>query len=154
MNLFFSYFITVLILMSFFIIFFRLLRIVPEQEAWIIENFGKYRTTLGPGFHLVIPIVQKIAYKHIIKEQVIDVAPQVCITRDNVQVQVDGLLYLRVVDPVKASYGIDNYRFASAQLAQTTMRSEIGKIELDNTFSERNMINSAVVKAVDEASDP
>ncbi|GAB6089424.1 SPFH domain-containing protein [Spirochaeta dissipatitropha] len=149
-----TYALTAAILATFFLVFFRLLRIVPEQEAWILEQFGKYRNTLGPGFHLVVPIVQKIAYKQIIKEEVIDVPPQVCITNDNVQVQVDGLLYLRVVDPEKAAYGIDNYRFAAAQLAQTTMRSEIGKIQLDNTFSERDMINSSVVKAVDEASDP
>lgn len=149
-----TYALTAAILAAFFLVFFRLLRIVPEQEAWILEQFGKYRNTLGPGFHLVIPVVQKIAYKQIIKEEVIDVPPQVCITNDNVQVQVDGLLYLRVVDPEKAAYGIDNYRFAAAQLAQTTMRSEIGKIQLDNTFSERDMINSSVVKAVDEASDP
>ena len=149
-----AYSLTAVLLAMFFVIFFKLLRIVPEQEAWILENFGKYRGTLGPGFHLVIPILQKIAYKQIIKEEVIDVPPQVCITKDKVQVEVDGLLYLRVVDPVKAAYGIDNYRFGTAQLAQTTMRSEIGKIELDNTFSERNIINSAIVKAVDEASDP
>ncbi|AFG38845.1 SPFH domain-containing protein [Spirochaeta africana] len=154
MEPFMAYGLTTVLLALFFVVFFKLLRIVPEQEAWIVENFGKFRATLGPGFHLVIPVIQKIAYKQIIKEEVIDVPPQVCITRDNVQVQVDGLLYLRVVDPVKAAYGIDNYRFAAAQLAQTTMRSEIGKIELDNTFSERDLINSSVVKAVDEASDP
>ncbi len=154
MEPFVAYSITILLLGLFFMIFFKLLRIVPEQEAWIVENFGKFRATLGPGFHLVIPIVQKIAYKQIIKEEVIDVPPQVCITKDNVQVEVDGLLYLRVVDPVKAAYGIDNYRFGTAQLAQTTMRSEIGKISLDNTFSERDLINRAIVKAVDEASDP
>ncbi len=136
------------------IIFFKLIRIVPEQESYIIEQFGKYRKTLGSGFHLVIPFVQRVAYKHSLKEDVIDVDPQMCITNDNVQVQVDGILYLKVVDPVKASYGIENYKYATAQLAKTTMRSEIGKLELDRTFSERDEINNSIVKAVDEASDP
>ncbi len=137
-----------------FILFFKLIRIVPEQEAWIVEEFGKFKRALGPGFHLVIPFVQRVAYRHHLKEEAVDVEPQVCITKDNVQVHVDGVLYLMVVDAERASYGIDNYRFATAQLAQTTMRSEIGKIDLDNSFSERDRINDAVVKAVDEASDP
>ena len=140
-------------LVLFFVVFFKTIRIVPEREAWVVEFFGKFQRALGPGFHLVIPLVQRVSYKQILKEQVIDVPPQVCITRDNVQVTVDGILYLQVVDPVKASYGIDNYRFASKQLSQTTMRSEIGKIDLDNTFSERSQINEAIVRAVDEASD-
>ncbi|MFO8063064.1 MAG: SPFH domain-containing protein [Spirochaetota bacterium] len=148
------YITTFIVVVLFFMVFFKLIRIVPEQEAWVVEQFGKYKRTLGPGFHLVIPVVQIVAYKHILKEQVIDVAPQVCITQDNVQVTVDGILYLRVQDPERASYGIEDYRFATAQLAQTTMRSEIGKIGLDNTFSERDRINDAVVKAIDEASDP
>ncbi len=142
------------VLALFFLIFFKTIRIVPEQEAWVVEFFGKFQKALGPGFHLVIPVIQRVAYKQILKEEVIDVPPQVCITKDNVQVTVDGILYLKIVDPVKASYGIDNYRFASKQLAQTTMRSEIGKIELDNSFSERTRINEAIVQAVDEASDP
>jgi regulator of protease activity HflC (stomatin/prohibitin superfamily) len=137
-----------------FLVFFKLIRIVPEEEAWIVEQFGKFQRTLGPGLHLVVPFVQKVAYQHTLKEEVIDVAPQICITQDNVQVTVDGILYLQVMDPVKASYGIENFRFASAQLSQTTMRSEIGKIELDKSFSERDKINDAIVKSVDEASDP
>ena len=149
-----SYLLTAVILVLFFIVFFKLIRIVPEQEAWIVEQFGKYRKTLGPGLHLVIPVVQKVAYQNILKEEVIDVLPQVCITHDNAQVEVDGILYIQVVDPHKASYGIDNYRFAASQLAQTTMRSEIGKIDLDNTFSEREAINDAIVRSVDQASDP
>lgn len=149
-----AYLLSGVLLVLFFLVFFKLIRIVPEQEAWVVEEFGKFKRTLGPGLHLVIPIVQKVAYKILLKEEVIDVAPQVCITKDNVQVAVDGILYIQVVEPEKASYGIENYRFASAQLAQTTMRSEIGKIELDNTFSERDEINDAVVKAVDQASDP
>lgn len=136
------------------IIFFKLIRIVPEQQAWIIEQFGKYQKTLGSGMHLVVPFVQRVAYKHLLKEEVRDVDPQVCITSDNVQVTVDGILYLKVMDPVKASYGIDNYRYATAQLAKTTMRSELGKLDLDRSFSERDDLNDAIVRAVDEASDP
>lgn len=154
MSVFGAYATSVVVLVLVFTIFFKLIRIVPEQQAWVIEQFGKFRRTMGPGFHLVIPIVQKVAYKQLLKEEVIDVPPQVCITKDNVQVSVDGVLYLQVMDPEKASYGIDNYRFATAQLAQTTMRSEIGKIELDRSFSERDAINDAIVRAVDEASDP
>ncbi len=150
----FSVFISYLIVFFAVVVFFKLVRIVPEQETYIVEQFGKYRKTLGSGLHLVIPFVQRVAYKHSMKEEVIDVEPQMCITNDNVQVTVDGILYLKVVDPVKASYGIDNYRYATAQLAKTTMRSEIGKLELDRTFSERDAINDSIVKAVDEASDP
>ncbi len=138
----------------FVLVFFRLIRIVPEQEAYVVEQLGKYRKTLGPGLHLVVPILQKVAYKQNLKEEAIDVAPQMCITNDNVQVEVDGILYLKVLDAAKASYGIENYRFATAQLAQTTMRSEIGKIELDRSFSAREEINNNVVRSVDEASDP
>ncbi|MBA7646876.1 hypothetical protein ES703_54642 [subsurface metagenome] len=154
MSVFMYYFLAIIIVFLFFLIFYKLIRIVPEQEARVVEQFGKYRKTLGPGFHLVIPVIQKVAYRHTLKEEAIDVEPQVCITQDNVQVSVDGILYLKVVDPAKASYGIENYRFATAQLAQTTMRSEIGKISLDRTFSERDTINNSIVKSVDEASDP
>lgn len=143
-------------LLAFFVIvvFFKLIRIVPEQEAFIVEQFGKYQKTLGSGMHLLIPFIQQVPYKHTLKEQVIDVEPQVCITKDNVQVTVDGILYLQVVDPEKAAYGIDNYRYATAQLAKTTMRAEIGKMELDKSFSERDELNNAIVRVVDEASDP
>ncbi len=154
MSVFSVYAISFLFLFLVFLVFFKLIRIVPEQQAWIVEQFGKYRRSLGPGFHLVIPLIQKVAYKQTLKEEAIDVKPQLCITQDNVQVSVDGILYLQVVDAHKASYGIDNYRFATAQLAQTTMRSEMGKIELDRTFSERDKINDAIVRAVDDASDP
>lgn len=136
------------------VIFFKLVKIVPEQHAWVVEEFGKYKKTLGPGFHLVLPFIQRIAYKHILKEEVIDVPPQICITQDNVQVQVDGVLYYKVIDPFKTSYGIENYRYATSQLAQTTMRSEIGKIPLDKTFFEREAINNSVVKSIDAASEP
>ena len=154
MSVFSTYATTLVVLIEVFTVFFKLIRIVPEQQAWLVEQFGKYRRTLGPGLHLVIPIIQRVAYKQLLKEEVIDVPPQVCITRDNVQVNVDGVLYVQVMDPEKASYGIENYRFATAQLAQTTMRSEIGKIELDRSFSERDAINDAIVRSVDEASDP
>ena len=147
-------FLTYLLAFFVIVIFFKLIRIVPEKQSYVIEQFGKYSKTLVAGLHLVIPFVQKVAYKHTLKEEVIDVDPQVCITNDNVQVTVDGILYIKVIDPVKASYGIENYRFATAQLAKTTMRSEIGKLELDRAFSERDEVNDNIVKAVDEASDP
>ncbi len=135
-------------------IFISTIKIVPQRSAFIIERFGKYRTTLLAGFHVIIPFVDKVAYKHTLKEQVIDVSAQICITKDNISVEVDGVLYLQVMDPKKASYGIDNYPFASTQLAQTTMRSIIGKMVLDKTFEERDHINSTIVGAVDKASDP
>lgn len=135
------------------IILFRMVRVVPETSMLVIEELGKYKKTLGAGLHLVIPVLQRVAYRHSLKEEVLDVAPQMCITQDNVQVTVDGILYFKVVDPFKASYGIENYRYATIQLAQTTMRSEIGKIVLDKTFSEREAINNAVVKSIDQASE-
>lgn len=149
MGVFFIYLIAILLVISLF----KLVQIVPEADTYVIEQLGKYNKTLGSGFHFVIPFIQKVAYKVEMREQVIDVDPQVCITSDNVQVTVDGILYLRVVDPVKASYGIDNYQFATAQLAKTTMRSEIGKMDLDNSFSERDEINNAIVRAIDDASE-
>jgi len=136
------------------LIFFKTIRIVPQKMAFIIERLGKYSTTLEAGFHILVPFLDKVSYKHTLKEQAIDVAPQQCITKDNIAVEVDGILYMQVVDPKKASYGINNYAFASAQLAQTTMRSVMGKLELDKTFEERETINSAIVDAVDKASDP
>lgn len=136
-----------------FVIFVSTIKIVPQREAFILERFGKYRATLNAGFHTIIPYVDRIAYKHTLKEQVIDVPAQICITKDNISVEVDGVLYLQVMDANKASYGIDNYRFGAIQLAQTTMRSIIGKLELDRTFEERDQINSIIVDAVDKASD-
>jgi regulator of protease activity HflC (stomatin/prohibitin superfamily) len=129
-------------------------RVIPQKEAFVVERLGKYRTTLHAGFHILIPFLDKVAYKHTLKEQAIDVPPQTCITKDNISVEVDGILYMQVLDANKASYGIDNYRFASIQLAQTTMRSVIGKMELDKTFEERDNINGTIVEAVDKASDP
>ena len=136
------------------IAFFKTIRIVPQRSAFIVERLGKYRTTLVAGFHVLTPFVDKVAYRHTLKEQAVDVPPQTCITQDNISVEVDGILYLQVTDPRKASYGINNYQFASTQLAQTTMRSVIGRLELDRTFEERETINSEIVDAVDKASDP
>ena len=136
------------------ITFFRSIRVVPQKVAIIVERLGKYSKTLEAGFHWLVPFIDKVAYKHTLKEQAIDVPPQVCITKDNISVEVDGILYMQCVDPMKASYGINNYQFASTQLAQTTMRSVIGKLSLDKTFEERDTINSVIVDAVDKASDP
>ncbi len=129
-------------------------RIVPQKSAFIVERLGKYAKTLEAGFHILFPFIERVAYKHSLKEVAVDVPSQGCITRDNIAVEVDGVLYLQVMDPAKASYGIENFMFASTQLAQTTMRSEIGKLELDRTFEEREAINSAIIQAVDKASDP
>ena len=133
---------------------FKTARIVPQKMAFIIERLGKYSKTLDAGFHILWPFVDKVAYKHSLKEVAVDVPAQICITRDNISVEVDGVLYLQVMDPKKASYGIEDYMFASSQLAQTTMRSEIGKLELDKTFEEREAINGSIIAAVDKASDP
>lgn len=137
-----------------FILIASMVKIVPQRTAMIVERLGKYRATFTAGFQILIPFIDKVRYRHTLKEQAIDVAPQICITRDNISVEVDGILYLQVLDPMKASYGIDNYRFASVQIAQTTMRSVIGKLELDKTFEERETINVSIVEAVDKASDP
>ena len=128
--------------------------VVPQQMAFVVEYLGKYRKSMQAGFHILVPFVEKIAYKHSLKEQAFDIPEQVCITRDNVQVGVDGVLYMKVLDPQRASYGIGNYVFAISQLAQTTLRSEIGKIDLDRTFEERSTINVRVVEELDKASDP
>ena len=128
--------------------------VVPQKSAFIVEHLGKYRTTLTAGFHILTPFFDRIAYRHTLKEQALDVPPQTCITKDNIAVTVDGILYLQVMDAHKASYGINEYQFASTQIAQTTMRSIIGKMELDKTFEEREAINSSIVQAVDKASDP
>jgi len=144
------------LILAFFVIIvlLRSARVVPQKTVFIIERLGKYRATLEAGFHILIPFLDKVAYKHSLKEMVIDVQPQSCITKDNIAVEVDGILYMMIVDPVKASYGVTNYVFATTQLAQTTMRSEIGQIELDKTFEEREKINAEIVAAVDKASLP
>jgi len=137
-----------------FVILAKYIRVVPQKSAFIVERLGKYKKTLTAGFHILVPLVDKVAYKHTLKEQAIDVPSQTCITKDNISVEVDGILYLQVMDPVKSSYGIDDYQFASSQLAQTTMRSIIGRMDLDKTFEERETINVSIVDAVDKASDP
>jgi regulator of protease activity HflC (stomatin/prohibitin superfamily) len=128
--------------------------VVPQQSAYVVERLGRFRGTLGAGFHILLPFVDVIRYRHTLKEMAFDIPAQVCITRDNVQVGVDGILYLKVLNPERASYGIADYVFAISQLAQTTLRSEIGKIDLDRTFEERMNINAAVVAELDKASEP
>jgi len=128
--------------------------VVPQQSAYIVELLGKYSRTLSAGFHILIPFIERIAYKHNLKEQAIDIPEQICITKDNVQVGIDGVLYMQVLEPSRASYGISDHNFAISQLAQTTLRSEIGKIDLDRTFEERATINSNVVSELDKASGP
>lgn len=132
----------------------KALLVVQQRSVCVVERLGKYSATLSPGLHFLIPFVDRVAYRHSLKELVVDVPSQPCITRDNISVDVDGIIYMQVLDPVKASYGVTDFLFACAQLAQTTMRSEIGKLELDRTFEERSAINSAICDAVDRASDP
>jgi regulator of protease activity HflC (stomatin/prohibitin superfamily) len=129
----------------------RTFKIVPQQQAWVIERLGKYDRTLTPGLKFLIPFIERVAYKHSLKEVPLDVPSQVCITKDNTQLQVDGILYFQVTDPMRASYGSSDYIVAITQLAQTTLRSVIGKMELDKTFEERDLINASVVSALDEA---
>ena len=129
----------------------RSIKVVPQQHAWVVERLGKYLTTLTPGLNFLVPFVDRVAYKHVLKEIPLDIPSQVCITRDNTQLQVDGILYFQVTDAMRASYGSSNYITAISQLAQTSLRSVIGKLELDKTFEERAIINSQVVAAIDEA---
>ncbi len=129
----------------------KTINVVPQQHAWVKERLGKYAGTLTPGLNFLIPFIERVAYKHSLKEIPLDVPSQVCITRDNTQLQVDGILYFQVTDPMRASYGSSNYIMAVTQLAQTSLRSVIGKLELDKTFEERDMINAQVVSAIDEA---
>lgn len=128
--------------------------VVPMRESYVVERLGKFRKVLEPGLHVLIPFFDRIAYRHEIREQVLDIPSQSCITQDNMQVEVDGLVYLKVINPEKASYGIGDYRNASVNLAQTTMRSEIGKLSLSASFSERDQLNETIVKEIDRASDP
>jgi len=129
----------------------KTINVVPQQHAWVVERLGKYHATLAPGLNIVVPFIDRIAYKHILKEIPLDVPPQVCITKDNTQLQVDGILYFQVTDPMRASYGSSNYIAAITQLAQTTLRSVIGRMELDKTFEERDHINTTIVNAIDES---
>lgn len=128
--------------------------IVPQKNAFVVERLGKYSRTLDAGFHVLIPFLDRVAYRHSLKEVAIDVPSQMCITKDNISIEIDGILYMQVLDPVRASYGIQNYSYAATQLAQTTMRSEIGKLELDKTFEERESINGNIIDSLDKASEP
>ncbi|MBR7131444.1 MAG: paraslipin [Lentisphaeria bacterium] len=147
-------FTVIIVVVAVITVFAKTMRIVPQKQAWIVERLGKYHCTLSAGMHILLPFIDKVAYRRDLKECAIDVPPQQCVTRDNIIVEVDGLLYLQVVDPIKASYGISDYLFACSQLAQTTLRSEVGKLELDRTFEERATINTAICAEVDKASDP
>lgn len=142
-------------LLAFVAVFlFKAVRIVPQQEVWILERVGKFQSSLSAGLHVVFPFVDVIRYKHSLKEIVLDIPAQVCITRDNVSVHIDGVIFFRVVDPIKASYGISDYVQAVVQLAQTTLRSEIGKLDLDRTFEERDKVNTAIILAIEHATEP
>jgi regulator of protease activity HflC (stomatin/prohibitin superfamily) len=145
----------VLVLAALLVLFilFKTAVVVPQQSAYVVERLGRYNATLDAGFHLLVPFVDVIRYRHTLKEQAIDIPAQVCITRDNVQVGVDGILYLKVLNPERASYGISSYTFAIIQLAQTTLRSMVGKIDLDRTFEERSSINTEIVSELDKASE-
>ena len=150
----FAFWVALAIAIVVILIIFKTAVVVPQQSAFVVESLGKYSRTLRAGFHILIPFIESPAYKHSLKELAFDIPEQVCITRDNVQVGVDGVLYLQVMNPERASYGITDFAFAISQLAQTTLRSEIGKIDLDRTFEERGMINANVVAELDKASDP
>ena len=149
-----GFIVTVIVAIVAIIVIAKTAVVVPQQSAFVVENLGKFSRTLRAGFHILIPFLERVAYRHSLKELAIDVEEQICITSDNVQVGVDGVLYLQVMDAQKASYGIADYLFGIAQLAQTTLRSEIGKIELDKTFEERTQINQRVVEELDKASNP
>lgn len=143
--------ISLALIVALFVVLSLLVKIVPQQNAYIVERLGKYHHTLEAGFNIIIPLVDRIAYRHSLKEMVLDIPPQVCITRDNVQVSIDGVIFYRVMDPKSASYGVSYFEMAIIQLAQTTLRSEIGKLDLDRTFEEREKINNAVIMALDAA---
>jgi regulator of protease activity HflC (stomatin/prohibitin superfamily) len=144
---------TIIFLLVLFLLY-KLMLIVPMREVHVIERLGKFLTVLKPGFHFLVPFVDRVAYRHDTREEVLDVPPQSCISKDNTQLEVDGLVYLKVMDGKLASYGIENYRKAAVNLAQTTMRSEIGKLSLSQTFSERDSLNESIVREIDKASDP
>ena len=143
--------VSLILLLLALVFVFKTVNVVPQQHAWVVERLGKFHAVLGPGLNIVVPFVDRIAYKHVLKEIPLDVQPQVCITRDNTQLQVDGILYFQITDAMRASYGSSNYIAAITQLAQTTLRSVIGKMELDKTFEERDHINTAIVNAIDES---
>lgn len=146
-----SSFVVFVIFLVAFVFIVKTVKVVPQQDAWVVERLGKYHATLAPGLNIVVPFVDRIAYKHVLKEIPLDVPPQVCITKDNTQLQVDGILYFQITDAMRASYGSSNYIAAITQLAQTTLRSVIGRMELDKTFEEREHINTTIVNAIDES---
>ena len=150
----FAFWVSIAFAIVVILVIFKTAVIVPQQSAYVVESLGKYSRTLRAGFHILIPFIENAAYKHSLKELALDIPEQICITKDNVQVGVDGVLYIQVMDPERASYGITDFVFAISQLAQTTLRSEIGKIDLDRTFEERGSINANVVAELDKASDP
>ncbi len=150
----FAFWVSIAVAIVVVLVIFKTAVVVPQQSAFVIESLGKYSRTLRAGFHILIPFIESSAYKHSLKELAFDIPEQICITKDNVQVGVDGVLYLQVMNPERASYGITDFAFAISQLAQTTLRSEIGKIDLDRTFEERGSINANVVSELDKASDP
>ena len=150
----FAFLVSIAVAVVVVLVIFKTAVVVPQQSAFVVESLGKYSRTLRAGFHILIPFIESSAYKHSLKELALDIPEQICITNDNVQVGVDGVLYLQVMDPERASYGITDFGFAISQLAQTTLRSEIGKIALDRTFEERGSINANVVAELDKASDP
>ena len=147
----FSFILSIVILVLAIFVVLQTVKVVPQQNAWVVERFGKYNRTLQPGLNILVPIMDRVAYRHSLKEIPMDVPSQVCITKDNTQLQVDGVIYFQVTDPMKASYGSSNFIFAITQLAQTSLRSVIGKLEMDKTFEERSIINAQVVEALDEA---
>jgi regulator of protease activity HflC (stomatin/prohibitin superfamily) len=147
-------FVTVLMALVVLFVLWRTAIVVPQQSAYVVERLGRYAGTLDAGFHILVPFVDVVRYRHSLKEAALDIPAQICITRDNVQVQVDGVLYLKVLNPERTSYGISDYIFAISQLAQTTLRSEVGKIDLDRTFEERTNINTSVVAELDKATEP
>ncbi len=149
-----SLLVTALVVVLVIVVLAKTARIVPQRTAVVIERLGKYSRTLNAGFHILVPFIDKVAYQHNMMEQAIDVSQQSCVTKDNIQVQVNGVIYLQVIDAFAASYGITDYRYAATQLAQTTLRSVVGQIELDKTFEERNKINEEVVRTLDEAAEP
>lgn len=146
--------VTIIVLVFAVVFILMSVKIVPQQQAYLVERLGKFNKTIEAGLHFMIPFVDRIAYRTALKEVVLDVPPQVCITRDNVQVEIDGVIFYRVTDPKNASYGVNNFEYAIIQLAQTTLRSEIGKIDLDKAFEEREKINNAVILAIDAATQP
>ena len=147
-------FVAIVIAIFVIVVIFKTAVVVPQQNAYVVERLGQYSRTLGAGWHFLIPFVDNLAYRHTLKERVVDTMSQICITRDNVQMEVDGVLYLQVMDPERASYGIHNYEQGIIQLAQTTLRSEMGKLELDRTFEERAQINASIVQEIDKAAEP